>query len=97
MSNTPSPIVQMELGVWEVVVFSVPEEIVYSFLVYFGMVQIWPMYHSLDKRVGLRLPLKEGLSQFWIWIFYFAFTYFVPFRVIENRVTKDNSKYFNGN
>ena len=70
------------------------------FLVYFGIVQIWPMYHSLDKRVWFTiifLPLKESLTLFQIWIFYYTFTYFVPFGVIKNRVTKVNSKYFNGN
>ena len=36
-------------------------------------------------------------SQFQIWIFCYTFTYFVPFGVIENRVTKVNFKYFNGN
>ena len=29
--------------------------------------------------------------------FHYTFTYFAPFGVIENRVTKVNSKYFNGN
>ena len=36
-------------------------------------------------------------SQFQIWIFYYTFTYFIPFGVIKNRVTKVNFKYFNGN
>ena len=36
-------------------------------------------------------------SQFQIWIFCCTFTYFVSFGVIENRVTKVNFKYFNGN
>ena len=35
--------------------------------------------------------------QFQIWIFCYTFTYFVPFGVTENRVTKVNLKYFNGN
>ena len=58
------------------------------------------MYHSLDKRVWFMiifLPLKESLTLFQIWIFHYTFTYFVPVEVIENRVTKDNSKYFNVN
>ena len=46
---------RLELGIWEVVFFPVPEVIVYSFLVYFGIVQIWHMYHSWEKRIGLRL------------------------------------------
>ena len=36
-------------------------------------------------------------SQFHIWIFCYAFTYFVPCGVIQNRVTKVNFKYFNEN
>ena len=42
MSKTPSPLIQMgvELGVWEVIFFSVPEEFKYSFLLYLGIVQI---------------------------------------------------------
>ena len=58
------------------------------------------MYQSLDKRVWFTiifLPLKESLTLFQIWIFYYIFTYFVPFGVIKNRVTKVNSNYFNGN
>ena len=35
--------------------------------------------------------------QFEMWIFWYTFTYFVPFGVIGNRVTKVNFKYFNGN
>ena len=89
-----------ELGVWEVVFFHVPEEIIYSFLIHFGIVQIWPMYHSLDKRAWFAiifLLFKESLTLFQIWIFYYTFTCFVPFEVTENRVTKVNSKLFNGN
>ena len=36
-----------------------------SFLIYFGIVYIWPMYHSLDKRIWFTiifLPLKESLT-----------------------------------
>ena len=75
-------------------------EVLYSFLAYFKIVQIWPMCHSLDKRVWFTiffLSLKESLTLFQMWIFYYTFTYFVPFGVIENRVTKVNFKYFNGN
>ena len=87
---------RVELGVWEVVFFPVPEEIVYIFLVYLRIVQIWSMHHSLDKRVWFTiifLPLKESLTLFQIWAFYYTFKYFVPFGVIENRVNKVNSKY----
>ena len=80
--------------------FPVPKEIIYCFLAYFGIVQIWPMYHSLGKSIWFAiifLPLKESLTLFQIWIFYYTFTYFAPFGVIKNRVTKANSNYFNGN
>ena len=40
-----------ELGVWEVALFPVLEEIVCYFSVCFGIAQIWSMYHNLDKRV----------------------------------------------
>ena len=49
----------------------VPEEIVYYFLICFGIVQIWPMHHSLNKKVWLSimfLPLKENPTLFQIWI-----------------------------
>ena len=91
---------RVELSVWKVVFFPVPEEIAYYFLVYFWIVQIWPIYHSLEKRVWytiIFLPVKESLTLFQIWIFCYTFTYFVPFGVIKNRVTKVNSKYFKRN
>ena len=49
------------------------------------------MSHSLDKRIWFTiifLLLKKSLTLFQIWIFFHTFTYFFPFRVIENRVTK---------
>ena len=60
------------------------------------------MYHSLDRRVWFTiifLPPKESLTMFQVWIgfVWYTFTYFVPFGVIENRVTKVNSKYLNEN
>ena len=58
------------------------------------------MHHSLDKKIWFTiifLPLKESLTLFKIWTFYNTLTYFVPFGVIENRVTKVIFKYFNGN
>ena len=54
----------------------------------------------MDRRVWFTiifLPLKESLTLPQIWIFYYTFTYFVPFGVIEVRVSKVSSKYFNGN
>ena len=92
---------RVELSVLEVVGSRIfLEEIEYSCLVYLGIVQIWPMYHSLDKKVWLKiilLPLRKSLTLYEIWIFYYTFTYFVLFVVIKNRVTKVNSRYFNGN
>ena len=65
-----------ELDTWEAILFSVPEEIVYSSNFHFnifGIVYIWPMYHSLDKRVWFTiifLSLKECLTQLLqLWIF----------------------------
>ena len=58
------------------------------------------MYRSLEKRICFAiifLPLKERLPLFQIWIFCYTLTYFIPFAVIEDRVTKINFKYFNGN
>ena len=58
------------------------------------------MYHSLETRIWfliIFLPLKESLTLFQIWVFLPTFDYFVPFGVIENRFTKINFKYFNGN
>ena len=74
MSKIPIPLIQMES--WTRCVrgsfyLLVPEEIVYSFLVYFVIVQTWSIYHSLDKKVWLLimfLPLKESLTLFNIWI-----------------------------
>ena len=52
------------------------------------------------RRFGLRLPFylsKRVLLCSRYGFFYYTFTYFVLFGVIENRVTKINFKYFNGN
>ena len=70
-----------------------------SFLIYFWIVYIWSKHHSLDKRIWSTtnfLPLKESLTLFQIWIFLLHLTYFSPIRAMEYRVTKINSKYFNG-
>ena len=67
MAKISSPLFKMEKS-WTTcqggcIFFPVPEEIIYSFLVYFGILQIWPMYHSLDKRVWLTItPFKESHS-----------------------------------
>ena len=103
MSKIPIPLIQMES--WTRCVrgsfyLLAPEEIVYSFLVYFVIVQTWSIYHSLDKKVWLWimfLPLKESHSVPDMDFFCYTFTFFVRFGVIKNRATKVNSKYFNGN
>ena len=67
---------------------------------YFGIVQIWPMHHSLETRIWfliILLPLKESLTLFQIWVSCYTFNYFAPVGVIENRFTKINFKCFNGN
>ena len=73
----------------------------YTFLYILGQIQIWSMYQNLEKRVWLfriiSSPLKESLPLFQVGIFSYTVAYFVPFLVIENRFTKINFKYFNGN
>ena len=73
------------LSVWEVsYFFIVPEEIVYFFsiffLIYFGIVYIWPMYQSLDKSwfIVIFSPLKESLALFQIWNFLLNLHLFCP-------------------
>ena len=58
------------------------------------------MYHSLEKRIWFMiifLPLKESLILSRYGFFCYIFACVVPFGVIENRITKINFKYFNGN
>ena len=65
--------------------------------IYFGIAYIWPMYHSLAKKIWFIVifkPLKESHSGLDV-DFYYNFTYFVPTEVIEDKVTK-NSKYVDG-
>ena len=61
-----------------------------SFLIYFGIVYIWPMCHCLDKRVWSTIIWLCSRYGF----FYYTFTYFMP--VIKVRVSEINSKCFNG-
>ena len=106
MSKIPSPPLQMEgwascLGGRIFISFQRKSYILsIFFLIYFEIVHIWLMYHSLDRRIWFMiifLPLKESLTLFQLWaFFYFNFTYFVPIGVIEDRVAKINSKRFNG-
>ena len=58
------------------------------------------MYHSLENRIWFTIifsPLKESLTVSDMVFICYTFTYFVPFRIIKNRVTKINFKYFDGN
>ena len=65
--------------------FPVPEEIIYSFLVYFEILQIWPMHHSLDKRVWLTItPFKESHSDPDMDFFCYVIIYFITFGVVES-------------
>ena len=73
MSKISSPPIQMES--WSSClgggIFSVSQEIVYSFKLFFDLFwnNIWPMYHSLDKRftiifftiIGLRLSFTSQI------------------------------------
>ena len=72
-----------------------------SFLIYIGKVQIWPMYHSLEKMIWFTiifLPLKQSLTLFQIWIFFAIPSLILShLDLAENRVTKINFKHFNGN
>ena len=61
--------------------FPVSKEIIYSFLVYFGILQIWPMSYSLYKRVWFTtffLPLKQSLTLFQLWIIFAISSLILP-------------------
>ena len=92
---------RVELGVWEVIIYSCPRGnrifLLWSILdmCKFG---IWSTYHSLDRGGGWFYDypfLRESHSDPDMDFFCYTVTYFVPFGVIDNRVTKVNSKYFN--
>ena len=65
-----------------------------------GIMLIWPLYHSLETRIWFLITFftsqRESHSVPDMG-FLLTFNYFVPFGVIENRFTKINFKYFNGN
>ena len=99
MSKIPSPPLQLEslarcLGDC---IFPVPEEVACSFFnILFDI--FWAKYKfGLCIKTWRRgfgcLRLSFYLSRF----FCYTIAYFVPFWVIENRVTKINFMYFNGN
>ena len=79
------------LGVWEVVFIPIPEEIEYSFFNFLFDV----FWNSINDH--LFTFQRESHSVPDMDFFCYNFTYFVPFGVIENRVTKINLMYFNGN
>ena len=88
MSKSPSPPLQtVELGVWEVVFFPVPEETLYSFFSF--LFDDW----NIITLANVYLLGEEDL------VYDYLFTSqrcnFIRFGVIENRVTK--IKCFNGN
>ena len=93
MSKTPSSIIQTEslarcLGDR---VFSYSRGNGIFFLVYYGIVQIWPMYHNLDKRVWFTiifLYFKKSLALFHIWILCNTFSYFLPSELSRIEVPK---------
>ena len=100
----PSPIVQMENGELGQVsgrsYFFLFKRKSYVFFWYilekykFGLcTTVWLRGFGLNVTF---LPLKESLTLFQIWTFYYTYIYFVSIGVMENRVTKVNSKYFNG-
>ena len=100
----PSPIIQMENGELSQVsgrscFFPVPEETLCSFWYILEQYKfdlcttVWLRGFGLNVTF---LPFKESLTLFQIWTFYYTYIYFVPIGVMENRVTKANSKYFNG-
>ena len=71
MSKIPSPLLQIERSYF--ILFQRKSYILsMSFLIYFEIVYVKPMYHSLDKKIWFAiifLPLKECLTLFQIWIF----------------------------
>ena len=95
---------RVELTVWEVLFFPVPEEIAYSFFNFlFDILELYKFglwvsqlgnkdlvsdYIFTSQRESHSVPDMS---------FLLTFNYFVPFGVIENRFTKINFKYFNGN
>ena len=96
---------RVELGVWEVIIFSCSRGN-HIFLLWSVLdmcrFSIWSTYHSLDRGGGGGLVYdypfqRESHSYPDMDFFCYTVTYFVPFGVIENTVTKFNSKYFNEN
>ena len=88
---------RVELGDWEIVFFSFQRKshiLSMSFLIHLGIVYIDQL-----GRFGLRLSFsllkRVSLSSRYNF-FCYTFTFFCPIGVIKHRVTKINSKHFNG-
>ena len=108
MSKIRSPPLQMEsltrcLGGC---IFTVPEEVVCPFFNNSLFDIFWTKYKfglcikTWRRGCGclqLSFYLSKSLTLFQIGIFCYTIAYFVPFCVIENRVTKINFRSFNGN
>ena len=70
---------------WKSYIFSI------FFLIYFGTVYVWPMYHSLDKKIWFKiifLRITESVTLFQMSIFYYTYTYFAQIGVLEDRLPK---------
>ena len=66
---------RVELGVWKVVFFRLPEKIVYSFFNFlFDVLQLG----EKDLVYNYLLPLKESPDIFQIWIFFLYLRLFCP-------------------
>ena len=90
---------RVELGVWEVIFFSRSRgNRVFLGGIFWNSTNLVYVQHFGWEGLVYDYPfLRESHSVPDMDFFCYTTTYFVPFGVIENRVTKVNSKYFNGN
>ena len=95
---------RIELSVWEVVYFPCSRgncNILFNLIfdIFWNSINLAYVSQLREKDLvyDYLLTLKESLTMFQIWIFCYAFTYFVPIGFIENRITKTSFKYFNEN
>ena len=107
MSKIPSPPLPMESWdwcLWGIAFFFRSRKIVYYFFdVLFDIFwnKIYLTYVAQFGQENLvydylfTSPLKESLSLFQIWIFYYTFAYFALIGVIDDKVAEINVKYFN--
>ena len=89
MSKIPSPHFQMES--WAI-------DFWISSVVIFGIIYIWPIYQSLDKRIWFTILFFRPKESCTLRNIFFCqtMTYFVPIGVIKDRITKMYPKYLNG-